>query len=403
MKSAGLAVSFGEAASFYTPAQSYALAERQQMKLERRFIESGELRVKKDDSGQKIFGYAAKFNVLSEDLGFFREELDPHAFDSCLAANPDVRALWNHDANHILGRTKAGTLRINADKTGLFYEIDPPATTMAKDLMLSMDRGDVTQSSFGFVCIEDTWREDGQGNYIRTVLKAELFDVSPVAFPAYLDATSGVRQVRALFPEGNDELKQKVEEMRAARSQAVTKEVDGAHLASHCFAYIGDATKSETWKLPIDFPGDEEKTVSHIKDALARFDQTDGIPADDKAKVYDKIVAAAKAHGIHVEKETYNSQVPAAVEQRDQQDDTTDTDDDEDDCVCDCTACESDDCANCTNGDCEDERCEGCGMRAQRTAAKEAEQRAAEVEAAAAETETLQLRLKLAQHRAKTF
>jgi len=161
---------------------------------ERRYLGNGELRIKNENGKQKIVGYAVRFApATSEDLGGFREQIDPHAFDGCLAANPDVRGLWNHDPNHILGRTTAGTLRLSVDSVGLKYEIDPPNTTVANDLMISMERGDVTQSSFGFICSDDTWREDANGNITRTVLKAELFDVSPVTFPAYPDATSGVR------------------------------------------------------------------------------------------------------------------------------------------------------------------------------------------------------------------
>ena len=161
---------------------------------ERRFLSNGELRVQSDNNVKKIVGYAAKFSpALSNDLGGWKETLDPHCFDACLVSNPDVRALWNHDANHILGRTTAGTLRLSIDATGLFYQIDPPETQVAIDLMKSISRGDISQSSFGFVCLEDVWNQDANGNIIRTVLKATVFDVSPVTFAAYPDATSLVR------------------------------------------------------------------------------------------------------------------------------------------------------------------------------------------------------------------
>jgi uncharacterized protein len=154
-----------------------------------------EVRKKSDgSSASMIFGYAAKFApVQSSDLGGFVEEIHPNAFDACLRSSPDVVGLWNHDVNHVLGRTTSGTVRLSTDKTGLLYEIDPPPTQFAKDLMVSIDRGDIHQSSFGFYCIDDSWREGPNGVYIRTVMKAELFDVSPVTFPAYPDATSGVR------------------------------------------------------------------------------------------------------------------------------------------------------------------------------------------------------------------
>lgn len=87
------------------------------------------------------------------------------------------------------------------------------------------------------------------------------------------------------------------------KAKAKTKTVDGVKLPSHCFAYVGDEEKTATWKLPIEFPGDDEKTKTHIRNALARFSQTKGIPDDKKAEVKAKIVAAAKKHGIDVDDE----------------------------------------------------------------------------------------------------
>lgn len=81
---------------------------------------------------------------------------------------------------------------------------------------------------------------------------------------------------------------------------AKTKTVGGVALPSHCFAYVGDPEKTETWKLPIEFPGDEKKTVRHIRNALARFEQTKGIPDGEKAKVKATIEAAARSHGVEV-------------------------------------------------------------------------------------------------------
>lgn len=82
-----------------------------------------------------------------------------------------------------------------------------------------------------------------------------------------------------------------------------TKRVAGVDLPSHCFAYVGDPEKTETWKLPIEFPGDDKKTKSHIRNALARFSATQGIPEGERDKVKAKIEAAARAHGIEVDGE----------------------------------------------------------------------------------------------------
>lgn len=141
-----------------------------------------------------IVGHAAKFGVLSQDLGGFREKLDPNCFDKCLASNPDIRCLFNHDTKQPpLGRTTSGTLRLKTDSVGLWYECDAADNQMTRDIITSMERGDISQSSFGFICNSDSWQQDANGNVIRTVLEAELFDVSPVNFGAYTQATSGVR------------------------------------------------------------------------------------------------------------------------------------------------------------------------------------------------------------------
>ena len=90
---------------------------------------------------------------------------------------------------------------------------------------------------------------------------------------------------------------------RVRKGEAKTKRVAGVDLKAESFAYVGDPEKTDTWKLPIDFPGDEEKTKRHIRNALARFSQTKGIPEEKKAEVKAKIVAAAKKHGIDVDDE----------------------------------------------------------------------------------------------------
>lgn len=87
------------------------------------------------------------------------------------------------------------------------------------------------------------------------------------------------------------------------KAEAKTKRVAGVDLKAESFAYVGDPEKTATWKLPIDFPGDDEKTKTHIRNALARFSSTKGIPDDKKAEVKAKIVAAAKKHGIDVDDE----------------------------------------------------------------------------------------------------
>lgn len=155
--------------------------------------------IRTDSEGRKVIvGYAAKFNVRSQNLGGFVEQIDRHAFDGVL--NDDVRALFNHDPNMVLGRTKSGTLKLFVDDIGLRYEISPPDTIWANDLIKSMERGDINQSSFAFIVDYenngDSWEYDEDNDlYIRTILKVKrLYDVSPVTYPAYEQTESIIAQ-----------------------------------------------------------------------------------------------------------------------------------------------------------------------------------------------------------------
>jgi len=144
------------------------------------------------DESRKVIGYASVFNSLSENLGGFREKIDRNAFDGVL--EDDVRALINHDANYVLGRSTAGTLSLSVDDDGLKYEFDVPETSFGNDLLVSLKRGDINQSSFGFIVEEDSWDKDKDGNVIRTIEKvSRLLDVSPVTYPAYPETSVGKR------------------------------------------------------------------------------------------------------------------------------------------------------------------------------------------------------------------
>jgi hypothetical protein len=168
------------------------------MKQERRYL-AQEFRVSQDAT-PVISGYAAVFDLASNDIGW-TEEIDPHAFDAVMATNPDVRGLFNHRPDHVLGRTKSGTLKLNIDARGLAYTITPPDTTLAKDLIVSMRRGDINESSFGFICARDQWTDNPDGTITRRILEIDqLVDVSIVTYPAYDQASATVRSLPDTMP-----------------------------------------------------------------------------------------------------------------------------------------------------------------------------------------------------------
>jgi uncharacterized protein len=152
-----------------------------------------------DEAGKpKIIGNAAVFGMLSEDMGGWREMISAGAFDGVLGQ--DTIGAFNHDPSLILGRTTAGTLRLAVNETGLGYEIDPPDTSYARDLLISIGRGDVRQSSFAFIVARegDRWIDPTPATpyAIRIIDKFErLYDVSPVTYPAYPDTSADVRDM----------------------------------------------------------------------------------------------------------------------------------------------------------------------------------------------------------------
>jgi hypothetical protein len=355
----------------------------------------------------------------------------PGAFTRALKERQDVRCLFNHEPDNLLGRTAAGTLALEQDKVGLAYTCELPDTQMGRDVGTLVQRGDISGCSFGFSVTKQTTREekkDGVTLYTREIEEVDLFDASPVTYPAYegtdVKARSHelqheLRSVLLLIAELPKELRDRIaredvdgstarkqkdsgpgsntkcqctcsqcqvgnceectnpdyegehdlpEEPDAGRSAALdevdarlrlagmrspkdpdndgdddsacrcrcracydgeceecpthmvscgdserchaserslvrdgkkTKRVDGEDLTSSAFLWVGDPDKTETWKLPWKF-STEEKTKSHLRNALARFNQTQGIPASEKPKVKAKLIRLCKEHGIHV-------------------------------------------------------------------------------------------------------
>jgi hypothetical protein len=166
------------------------------MEIERRyFADTPELRAAEgEDEKKSLRGTGIVFNSWSEDLGGFREMILPEAVDGVIDG-ADIRSFFNHDPSLVLGRTKAGTMRVNVESGGVRYEVDLPETSAGRDVHESTRRGDVTGSSFQFSVAEDgdTWTERA-GKVERKIHKlAGVYEIGPVSLPAYPRAKVSAR------------------------------------------------------------------------------------------------------------------------------------------------------------------------------------------------------------------
>lgn len=187
---------------------------------------------------RRAVGHAAVFGRFSQNLGGFVEQVAPGAFTKTIEEQ-DIRALFNHHEDHVLGRLGAGTLRMTEDDEGLAYEIDLPDTTIGRDVATLLARGDVSGSSFGFRVIEDEWGETEQGFPLRTLKQVSLRDVGPVTFPAYTDSKAALRSLA---------------EQRSLDLDALVAAADAGTLGALIVPTDDDATRSA------DDPGRETPT-----------------------------------------------------------------------------------------------------------------------------------------------
>ena len=172
---------------------------------ERRML-VGPLEVRADgDKGKVLEGYAAVFNQDTQIGGLswgFMESIAAGAFTRTIR-DDDIRALFNHDENKVLGRNKGTneSLELEEDGTGLRVTIRPPDTTDARDVVTLVERGDVDGMSFSFLTRKQEWAEPTTKGELpkRTLLDVQLFDVGPVVFPAYPQTSIKARNhVKAL-------------------------------------------------------------------------------------------------------------------------------------------------------------------------------------------------------------
>jgi HK97 family phage prohead protease len=275
-------------------------------KREVRYLPVKELRTEQDADGKRYFtGYAAVFNSLSQDLGGFKERIKPGAFARAIAEQQEVHHLINHDENFLLGNTAAGTTVLTEDSKGLRFKTLAGSRSYEKDLLESIDRGDIRTCSFAFSASPEgqSWSEERDGKRkqaIRDLLDVDLFDVSIVGRPAYLE-TSAEISVRSLFPDGVP---------AEVRSHLKKNEVRNADCQCSCESCVAGNCANCT-NTECDDPNCDPNAQMHAK----RTDPGDTTKPDAENK-------------------------PSGV------------------CNCQCDACKAaSNCSACTNKDCEDENC----------------------------------------------
>lgn len=164
------------------------------MKIRKLFFESSlETRqnTESDSTSLGVSGYAAKYNTRSQKIYDFYEEIKPGAFSSALEPSADVRMFWNHNSSEVLGRTVADTLSLRSDSCGLGFDAVFPS--WAERHYESIKRGDVTGVSFAFRTIKDIWERLNDDTWLRSLVELELYEISPVTFPAYIDTSVSAR------------------------------------------------------------------------------------------------------------------------------------------------------------------------------------------------------------------
>ena len=175
-------------------------------RLEWRFLPLEGADVRADDQARRLEGYAAVFNTEAVIWGLWREEIAPGAYSKTIK-EADIRALWNHDTNIVLGRNKAGTLELSEDDKGLRSVIIPPDNEWGRPVVDAVRRGDVTGMSIAFRVVKEDWWHPPEGSKElpkRTIKEAKLYEVSPVTFPAFESTSISARSVA--LEKSEDEL-----------------------------------------------------------------------------------------------------------------------------------------------------------------------------------------------------
>ena len=274
-----------------------------------------------------IEGYAIVFNSLSNDLGGFREIIEQGAITDELINNSDIVCLMNHDIKKgLLARSYhgRGSLKLDIDEHGLHYSFEAPKTALGDEVLEGIRRGDIAKCSFAFVCGEDNWTKDENGEYIRHVKKIKnLYDVSLVYHPAYEETevkadTRGLDELKAqeannIVKENSEDMNDKQELITQLQTIIEKLKTDEKPVEEK---EEKDEKPEEVEKPVEDTPKDDEKPVEEKADETPKEDDK---PVEDTPKDENPDETDEETPKEENENETEDKEKPEDKEQRNNQ------------------------------------------------------------------------------------
>lgn len=182
--------------------------------MEQRVMRMRDATVRERDGGRYLEGYFAVFGEPYQVCAGWVETISPGAFARYLATGQDVKVLWNHDTNVVLGSTANGTASLREDETGLFGSVlINDKDQDAVNAHARVERGDVDGCSFGFeIARQEEWWDDDGVYHTRIMEVDPLYEVSPCTFPAYTSTSISARAAQTLV-----EAREKLERTQAER------------------------------------------------------------------------------------------------------------------------------------------------------------------------------------------
>ena len=258
------------------------------MEKELRFVRSD---ITIEFSERIVSGYAIRFMEESVDLGGFIERIHPEAISIDQIRNSDIFALFNHEDGLVLGRTGAGTLKLDLREDGLYYEINVPNTVAGNELLEHIKRGEMYGTSFAFSLPSDgtgeVWSKGEDGNIYRDITNIEfIWEISPVFEPAYPTTTVSARSLEKI-QELNDMIKEKIE-LRKEEVKEPEKEMQEEQKADNCNdkkeERVEDDPKEEMKEDKEDMKEDKEEQMSEDKEDKMSEDKEDKMSEDKEER-----------------------------------------------------------------------------------------------------------------------